>query len=99
MDITIKDTVTISLDFTQAHCSNKCHIKYARKLINDRLKVMTDYKGGWTVYLDHVDDERYWFKLSNPYLELAETSKEPYIAADIYGHGNDDWPEVTNVRN
>lgn len=70
MSITVKYTITISLDLMEAHCSNKCQIKYARNLINNYLKETTDYKGGWTVWFDHMDDERYWFKLANPYLEM-----------------------------
>lgn len=66
MEPTVKDTVTVSLDLMTATCRGGCHVKYARKLIQDWLKKNTDYKGHWTVWFDEEIDGMYYFSLSNP---------------------------------
>lgn len=86
--VTVKDSVTIKQDLTQAYCKNGCEIKYARKLINDWLKEKTPYKGGWTVWFDHDDGTDYWFKLTNPYLEMHNVYK-PLLANPTHTRNKD----------
>lgn len=70
-EVTVKDSITISLDQMRAFCRNGCELKYARKLINDQLKLMTGIPGYWTVWFEEDDGYNYWFKLDNPLWKLA----------------------------
>lgn len=77
--MTILDTLTINDEYSIATCKNGVNIKGARKIINDYLKENTVFKGGWTVWFEEDDGEKYWFKLHNPYKEMSN-----YIGID-YG--------------
>lgn len=71
-EIAVKDSVKVNLDLMTATCKGGCHIKYARKLINDYLKENTLYKGAWTVWFKGEKDGIYNFKIDNPYYKMAK---------------------------
>lgn len=93
-------TVTIDLMSMTARVSPRVNEKYARKLVQDKLKSETDYKGGWTCWIDNAysDDDHYDFSLANPFyqasrgIEIAhqamqQTDKE-YIVSFVTSFGD-----------
>jgi hypothetical protein len=66
--------VIIDMDLEVAFVKPVVHEKYARKLIQDRLKAETPYKGGWTVWHreSFAPDEVMVYTFSNPYRDTAQ---------------------------
>lgn len=67
-----------------ARVSPRVHPKYARKLVQDRLKAETPYSGGWFVSIQNLYDEDadYWdMKLFNDTKAAVETA----LVADHLG--------------
>lgn len=69
--ITVKDSVTVSLDGMKAFCKNGCNLKYARKLIQNYVKELTGFKRYWNVWFDYDDGTDYHFTLTNPAYQLV----------------------------
>lgn len=92
--------VVIDLMSMTARVEPRVNEKYARKLVQDKLKSETDYKGGWTCWIDNLytDDNYYDFSLTNPFyqasrgIELAhqamQQDSKDYIVSFVTSFGN-----------
>jgi len=78
--------VSINLNEKTARVSRGCDEKYARKLLQDKLKTETLFKGGWTCYLTnrskgiHSDGKAHAFiPHTSEFRDWEKTDDEYYI--------------------
>ncbi len=80
---TIKESIAVRDDYKEVTCINGVGLKGCRKVINDYLKENTKYKGGWSVYFDYDDGEKYHFILFNDYKKAVDMLSKALGVHDV----------------